>query len=411
MSNNFRVMYVWQSDSPNSTNRGFIRDVLDRAAKAINVSEKYAVNVIIDQDTQDLPGMPVVQDAILKKIRTADAVVVDLTFVAQSSDGRSCSNPNALIELGYALASPGPDRMVCVMNEAFGPVEQQVFDLQNRRRPIAYELYENAPNKSVVRKELSGAVQNALEAIIAFGSVVPPIEEETPNASALTPGCGETPILPPIPPNLIELIPTTATYVFFGNSFACTDKFPFDIIRQRGEPMVTLDRNDGSLLLSAKVFDKRGKILCEIVENVIHTNHNNVFRIERDSIHRLAVIDDELRRVLDIEYINPRTIRFLGDFHMRRGTHATISNDILEFKSDDYLLAVTKPLVFLDNELGYGLGFDFPDDKNAPPELELSGAVVHNNSIRWIGPNNEEKNPAVTRPEGEHTRSPEAQPS
>lgn len=45
-----------------------------------------------------------------------------------------------MLELGYAARSVGWERIICVMNTAYGPAEKQIFDLRHRRWPICYEL-------------------------------------------------------------------------------------------------------------------------------------------------------------------------------------------------------------------------------------------------------------------------------
>jgi len=85
-------------------------------------------------------------NAILSKIKTSDVFVADLTFVRKRHDGRLISNPNVLVEYGFALNEPGELRIMAVMNSAYGEPTQgdMPFNLSGRRFPITYEVQEDA---------------------------------------------------------------------------------------------------------------------------------------------------------------------------------------------------------------------------------------------------------------------------
>lgn len=178
----FVVFYAWQSDRPNSHNRTLIGDSLDGAVKRINFDTKLSCKVRIDQDTKGEPGMCDIPATILRKIESCDALVADLTFVAVSKTDdaparqkkpRYCSNPNVLFELGYAFKSIGPERLIGVMNEEYGPTTEQIFDLDHRRHPIAYR-YGGAKNeRSDVVNRLSRNLEHAIREVIRFESKNP----------------------------------------------------------------------------------------------------------------------------------------------------------------------------------------------------------------------------------------------
>lgn len=62
------IFYSWQSDLPNSTNRGFIQRALEQAAKDIRGDDSIAVEPVIDRDTAGIPGSPDIAATILEKI-------------------------------------------------------------------------------------------------------------------------------------------------------------------------------------------------------------------------------------------------------------------------------------------------------------------------------------------------------
>ena len=54
----FTVFYSWQSDLPNNTNRSFIEQALENAAKTIRENNVIQVEPVIDRDTLGIPGSP-----------------------------------------------------------------------------------------------------------------------------------------------------------------------------------------------------------------------------------------------------------------------------------------------------------------------------------------------------------------
>jgi hypothetical protein len=168
------VFYSWQSDLPNSTNRGFIQRALEFAAAAIAGDDTVAVEPVVDRDTEGVAGSPDIAATIFAKIAAADVVVVDVSIINKVAGGRPTPNPNVLIELGYALRALGYERIILVFNRAYGAIEDLPFDLRTRRI-LAYEVSQDATGKSTVRSDLSKRLDAALRAALAG---VPQVEDE-----------------------------------------------------------------------------------------------------------------------------------------------------------------------------------------------------------------------------------------
>lgn len=157
------IFYSWQSQLPNSTNRSFIKEALERAVKAVKNDVTIDARPEIDQDTANVPGSPNIADTIRAKIDAAEVVVCDVSIV-QGLDGdgervRPTPNPNVLIELGYAMKSLGTtERLVLVMNTAYGAIKDLPFDLR-QYRPTTYCLSEEATDKSAARKGLASKLE------------------------------------------------------------------------------------------------------------------------------------------------------------------------------------------------------------------------------------------------------------
>jgi hypothetical protein len=168
------VFYSWQSDLPNSTNRGFIQRALEAAATAIAGDDTVAVEPVIDRDTEGVAGSPDIASTIFAKIAAADVVVVDVSIINGATGGRPSPNPNVLIELGYALRALGYERVILVFNRVYGAIEDLPFDLRTRRI-LTYEVAADAAGKSGIRSDLSKRLDTAIRAALAQ---VPQVEDE-----------------------------------------------------------------------------------------------------------------------------------------------------------------------------------------------------------------------------------------
>jgi hypothetical protein len=160
------VFYSWQSDRPNNINRGFIEKALEVAAKNIRNDDSIAIDPVIDRDTSGVPGSPDIAHTILAKIDHAQIFVCDVSIITTSAEDRPSPNPNVLVELGYALKTIGPERVILVMNTAFGGPEQLPFDLR-ARRTVVYRAIEGEADRSTERRNLENRLTEALRAVLA----------------------------------------------------------------------------------------------------------------------------------------------------------------------------------------------------------------------------------------------------
>lgn len=185
---NQSVFFSWQSDTVSKVGRNLIEQALNRAVGAINSNLEIqdadrpdTPSLLVDKDTQGVAGSPSIVDTILGKIEDALCFVGDLTFVAQRANGGGVPNPNVMVEYGYALRTLGEQRVLSVMNEAYGAPskENMPFDLAHKRFPITYKLSADAPSGD--RKEalakLAKILEDALRAVIEHHlSTVPEVK-------------------------------------------------------------------------------------------------------------------------------------------------------------------------------------------------------------------------------------------
>lgn len=168
------VFYSWQSDSDKTTNRNLIERALKKAIEELEgdaeVESAVRDDLVLDKDTQGVPGTPPIVETIFSKIDAASAFVPDLTFVGSRPNGRPTSNPNVLIEYGWALKALGHSRMIPVMNTAYGAPSGATlpFDMAHLRHPITYFCPEDATeeDRQKARSELTKALKGALKSVM-----------------------------------------------------------------------------------------------------------------------------------------------------------------------------------------------------------------------------------------------------
>jgi len=167
-----KIFYSWQSDLPNKTNRGFIGDALELAVKELHRDPEIEVEPVIDRDVAGIPGSPDIAQTIFAKIKEAEIFVGDVSII-NSEVERPTPNPNVLIELGYAMAALGPERIVMVLNGAYGGPELLPFDLR-QRIAVIYRMPEEADERASMRRELSKKLENALRTIFVGRDTILP---------------------------------------------------------------------------------------------------------------------------------------------------------------------------------------------------------------------------------------------
>lgn len=166
---NITIFYAWQSDRPGKVNHHLIREAAEAACARISVDESNDWVVAVDSDTQGEAGMCDIPNTILQKIERCDIFLADLTLIGttDSDATKQIPNPNVVFELGYAARQLGFEAMVGVVNEEYGKVDGQVFDIK-RRASLRYSASES-DSKSVRTKvidQLSRSLEKVLRATI-----------------------------------------------------------------------------------------------------------------------------------------------------------------------------------------------------------------------------------------------------
>lgn len=169
----FTVFYSWQSDLPRKLSRDVIHGATEAAIARLAIDATLEDSPRLDHDTQGVAGAPEITGTIFRKIEQCGVFVADLSFVASTvpedttKAGKRIPNPNVLLELGYATRHVGWDRVILIMNRAFGPPEDLIFDLRNRRFPITFDIGpDTRKDFAKVQMSLSSRVEEAIRACV-----------------------------------------------------------------------------------------------------------------------------------------------------------------------------------------------------------------------------------------------------
>ena len=159
------IFYSWQSDLPYSTNKTTIEKAIEKAIKELKKKDFPDIDFRLEQDARDETGTPDLANVILKKITQCHIFVCDVSIINPEifSGGRKTSNPNVLIELGYAARQVSWNQVICVCNTAFGQLEELPFDIRGRGI-CKYKLSEDG-DSSLVREQLAHIIRNRIKGI------------------------------------------------------------------------------------------------------------------------------------------------------------------------------------------------------------------------------------------------------
>ncbi len=164
------VFYSWQSDRP--ATRSFVRAALGLAADRAGARVEDSIRV--DSGTEGIGEPAAIADTMFKKIDDAAVFVADVTFIGTSEkksdhgDLKRLPSPNVLVELGYAIARLGWDRIILLMNVEFGPPERLPFDLRSRRTPTTFLANRDNQDKTAVRDVLVETLLDQMSVGIAL---------------------------------------------------------------------------------------------------------------------------------------------------------------------------------------------------------------------------------------------------
>lgn len=162
MKSEYIVFYSWQSDSPKETNQNAIRQCL-RAASSTIENELDEIKITLDEATRSTTGSPNIPNTIFDKIYSSDVFICDLTTINPyaPADKRKVGNPNVLIELGYAIAVLGWERILLLFNKEHGDFPTDLpFDIdRHRANPFNIKSKTDNNGKANLTRDLTQATK------------------------------------------------------------------------------------------------------------------------------------------------------------------------------------------------------------------------------------------------------------
>lgn len=153
----------------------------------------------------------------------------------------------------------------------------------------------------------------------------------------LTPGNEPTPPSPSysLPGHYITPIPTDSFRVMLGDDSGIYIRGTVDnIFYLKDKPILTIKTNvDGTVLLNTEVVDSTNHKIVKIIDNEFQANPEYAFRPRQPDKHSLVVRDSDGVEVLNIRYINSKTIWITGRFYSQGDPQpvAVFPSGLIEF--------------------------------------------------------------------------------
>lgn len=164
MDEKLTIFYSWQSDLSKDLCQSAIRQSIRSAINKIE-AEQSDQHLFLDEATRNKPGSPNIPQSIFEKISASDIFICDLTTINEDyNTGKKTPNPNVLIELGFAIAHLGWDRIIMVCNTNYGTFPDDLpFDI-DRHRATPFKVKEKNDNNG--KGDLTAKLKLAIEEVV-----------------------------------------------------------------------------------------------------------------------------------------------------------------------------------------------------------------------------------------------------
>lgn len=166
-----KIFYSWQTTTNAKYNKNFIFSCIEKAVKKVNKKpELMDVEFIILEGVRGEPGSPQVASKITdERIPNSDIFIADLSVVNHINDFKKFvrkivndkfkpfQNNNVINEHGVANNAIGLEKMIGVLNSAYGSPNENPenipFDLRHIRFPIEYNYSEKTKVKDKMQTD------------------------------------------------------------------------------------------------------------------------------------------------------------------------------------------------------------------------------------------------------------------
>ncbi len=104
-----------------------------------------------------------------------------------------------------------------------------------------------------------------------------------------------------------------ALKIFIGRNEAFSSRFPYVVLRARHKDRIIVDRDDtGRIALTVDILDKEGKVIVTFEKGHFTVIQTNILDMKRSDRSTLIVRDHYKNEVLNVRYLNKRSVRFSG---------------------------------------------------------------------------------------------------
>jgi hypothetical protein len=118
-------------------------------------------------------------------------------------------------------------------------------------------------------------------------------------------------------------LPANAARVLLGTSGSIALSYPFVALQIDKEDIITVQRTKQGMLISTKLYDSQGKLAAQIIDNHFFVKVRTALRLDHSDPHSLSILDGD-RTLVDIQFMNPTTVRVLGTLYGPLGTHLDV---------------------------------------------------------------------------------------
>jgi hypothetical protein len=104
-----------------------------------------------------------------------------------------------------------------------------------------------------------------------------------------------------------------ALKIFIGRNEAFGARFPYVVLRARHKDRIVVDRDEtGRIALTVDIFDKEGKVIVTFEKGHFTVVQTDILDMKRSDRSTLIVRDRYKNEVLNVRYLNKRSLRFSG---------------------------------------------------------------------------------------------------
>jgi hypothetical protein len=134
-------------------------------------------------------------------------------------------------------------------------------------------------------------------------------------------------------------LPADAAKVLLGVSGSIALSYPYVPLQINKADIITLQRTDQGMLVSANLYDSQGKLAAQIIDNHFFVKVRAALRLDHSDPHSLRILNGGTTLV-DIQFMNPTTLRVLGTLYGPLGTHLDVSQDVMKVNGHGYMAGV-----------------------------------------------------------------------